>query len=64
MDFQVFLHIAKNYHSIFNFNTSIHRSLLVPYSIFFYLRAPAKLWGCYGLKTVFLIVLEHCDSPH
>ena len=56
MDFQFFLHISTSYHSIFNFNTSLRRSLLVLYFIFFDLRALANLWGRYGSKTVFLIV--------
>ena len=43
MDFQFFLHISTTYHSIFNFNTSMRRSLLVLYFIFFDLRALANL---------------------
>ena len=34
MDFRFFLHISKPYHLIFNFNTSMRRSLLVLYFIF------------------------------
>ena len=34
MDFQFFLHNSKTYYPIFNFNTSIRRSLLVLYFIF------------------------------
>ena len=48
MDFQFFLHISTTNNSIFNFNTSMRRSLLVLYFIFFDLRALANLWGRYG----------------
>ena len=56
MGFQFFLNISKTYNPIFNFNTSIRRSLLVLYFIFFDLRPLANLWERYGSKTVFLIV--------
>ena len=43
MGFQFFLNISKTYYPIFNFNTSIRRSLLVLYFIFFDLRPLANL---------------------
>ena len=49
--FQTFLIISKTYHRIFNCNTSKRRSGQELPFIFFELRAPTCLWGCYDPKT-------------
>ena len=66
LDFQAFLIISKTYHRIFNCNTSKRRSGQELPFIFFELRAPTCLWGCYDPKTenfiLFYIYLLHIHS--
>ena len=64
--FQIFLNISETNYRIFNCNMSNRRSSQELPFIFFELRAPTCLWGCYDPKTenftLFYIYLLHIHS--